>query len=348
MVECLPSKQVVTGSNPASRSKPNLATCLAPASLDVQLARYRLDARAQGFSEVTVIHTERCVRAFAAFSGGIGDVAAVGADDLRRFIIYLKDRTARHNGRQGKKLSPVSVNTYIRAIRSFWSWLERTQAIAANPFTGVPAPRYPRKVARVYSEEQLKALLRYVNSKPREQAIIKLLLDSGIRLSELTGLTVDDIDLVHGSVKVLGKGGKERFSYFSPVTALSPRDYLDKARPQPRGDDYFFLTNAGFRLDKRGVQSSLGRLGRAAGLSTRLSPHMLRHTYATLCLKNGNNLEYVRITLGHTNIKTTSDAYLAASQVDVAAAHHRFSPLANLNRGKRGSPVCSDRAAGIR
>jgi site-specific recombinase XerD len=62
---------------------------------------------------------------------------------------------------------------------------------------------------------------------------------------------------------------------------------------------------------------------------------MLRHTYATLSLKNGNNLEYVRITLGHTNIKTTSDAYLAASQADVAQAHHRFSPLANLKRNKR-------------
>ena len=124
MVECLPSKQ-----SPGNAC----VGVLSPAS------------RAQGFSEVTVIHTERCVRAFAAFSGGIGDVAAVGADDLRRFIIYLKDRTARHNGRQGKKLSPVSVNTYIRAIRSFWSWLERTQAIAANPFTGVPAPRYPGK-----------------------------------------------------------------------------------------------------------------------------------------------------------------------------------------------------------
>jgi site-specific recombinase XerD len=339
VVECLPSKQVVTGSNPASRSTtPRPATCLPLMSLEVQLARYHLDAGAQGFSEVAIIHTERCVRSFAAFSGGIGDVAAVEANDLRRFILYLKDKTARHNCRHGKTLSPVSVNTYIRAVRSFWSWLEKTQAIASNPFARVPAPRYPRKVARVYSEEQLKILLRYVNSKQREHAIIDLLLDSGIRLSELTGLTVDDFDLVHGSVKVLGKGGKERFSYFSPVTALSLRDYLDKGRPQPQEDDFFFLTNTGFRLDKRGVQSSLSRLGRAAGLSTRLSPHMLRHTYATLCLKNGNNLEYVRITLGHTNIKTTSDAYLAASQADVATAHHRFSPLANLNRGKRGSP----------
>ena len=147
---------------------------------------------------------------------------------------------------------------------------------------------------------------------------------------------------------MLGKGGKERYSYFSPMAALSLRDYLDKCRPLPREEDGLFLTGAGFRLDRRSIQTLLGRLGRRAGLATRLSPHALRHTYATLCLRNGNNLEYVRITLGHTNIKTTSDAYLAASQADVAQAHQRFSPLANLNRRRRGSPGCFEGAAGIR
>jgi site-specific recombinase XerD len=212
----------------------------------------------------------------------------------------------------------------------------------------VPAPRYPRRVARIYSEEQLKTLLRYVATRPRERAIIELFLDSGIRLSELTGLVVDDVDLTHGPVRVLGKGGKERYSYFSPMTALSLRDYLDKGRRQPREDDYLFLTSAGLRLDQRGIQSCLGRLGRAAGLATRLALHTLRHTYATLCLRDGNNLEYVRITLGHTNIKTTSDAYLAASQADVAQAHHRFSPLANLHRKRRGSVACFNRVTDIR
>jgi integrase/recombinase XerC len=348
VVECLPSKQVVASSNLVSRSKPVLATCLTPNSVTVQLARYRLDGRARGFSDATIIHTDRCVRAFAAFYGGIGDVAAVEGDDLRRFIIRLKDQPARHGRRPGGKLSLVSVNTYVRAIRSFWGWLGRTGAIATNPLARVPAPRYPRRVARIYSEEQLKTLLRYVAQRPRDRAIIELFLDSGIRVSELTGLMVGDVDLTQGSVRVLGKGGKERYSYFSPVTALSLRDYLDKGRPRPREDDYLFLTGAGFRLGQRGIQSQLGRLGRAAGLTTRLAPHTLRHTYATLCLRNGNNLEYVRITLGHTNIKTTSDAYLAASQADVAQAHHRFSPLANLNRKRMGSTGCFNGGSDIR
>jgi integrase/recombinase XerC len=111
----------------------------------------------------------------------------VEGDDLRRFIIYLKDKTARYNCQKERKLNPVSVNTYIRAVHSFWNWLAKTQAISSNPLARVPAPRYPRKVARVYSEEQLRTVLRCVASKLRERAIIELFLDSGIRLSELTG-----------------------------------------------------------------------------------------------------------------------------------------------------------------
>jgi site-specific recombinase XerD len=286
--------------------------------------------------------------AFAAFLGGIGDVRAVGGDDLRQYINHLKDRPSRGKGRQGRKLSLTSVNTYVRAVRSFWGWLRRTEVIPVNPLADVPAPRYPRRVARVYTEEQLKTVLGSVAQRPRERAILALFLDSGIRVSELSGLEVEDIDLRAGSVRVLGKGGKERYSYFSPMAALSLRDYLDRGRPLPREDDYLFLTGAGYRLTTRGVQALLARLGRVAGLTTRLSAHTLRHTYATLCLRNGNNLEYVRITLGHTDIKTTSDAYLAASQADVAAAHHRFSPLANLNRKRRGAPAWLGGAAGVR
>jgi hypothetical protein len=87
VVECLPSKQVVAGSSPVSRSKPLLTTCLTPDSIARQLARYRLDARARGYSEATIRHTESCVRSFDAFCGGISDVNLIEGDDLRRFIV---------------------------------------------------------------------------------------------------------------------------------------------------------------------------------------------------------------------------------------------------------------------
>jgi site-specific recombinase XerD len=332
------------GFEPRLPLQPHLDDLLRPKSVVVQLARFRLDYRARGFSEATIRHTESAVRSFADSCGGISDVSLIEGDDLRRFIIVLKERPPRHNGWRSAKLSPTSVNTYTRAVRGFWSWLEQTRAISHNPLARVPAPRYPRKVARVYTEEQMRALFRHVAGMPRESALVHLFLDSGIRLAELAGLKVEDVDIAQCSVRVLGKGGKERFSYFSAETALCIRDYVASRRAQPEAGDFLFTAASGSPLSSDGIQTALERLGRASGLMVRLAPHTLRHTYATLCLRNGNNLEYVRITLGHTNIKTTSDAYLAASQADIGRAHRRFSPVANLRRNRSSSSGCIDRA----
>ena len=143
---------------------------------------------------------------------------------------------------------------------------------------------------------------------------------------------VGDVDTGSGRIKVFGKGSKERYTYISSATALSIHNYVHNVRPEPESNDRLFLRVDGYPLTDKRVQKVLEVIGRKAGLPVRLSAHKLRHTYATLCLKNGNNLEYVRITLGHFDIKTTSDAYLAASDVDVANASKRFSPLANLSK----------------
>ncbi len=267
--------------------------------------------------------------------GSIDDITVITADDLRRFIVALKGKTAWESLAQGtgKSLSPTTINTYVRAVKSFWSWLKENGTITNNALADVPAPRIPKRLPKVYSEEELKAILRSVSRYPRKRAIIELLLDSGIRLSELSSLMVGDLDTGTGRVKVFGKGSKERYTYISSAAALSIHNYIHNVRPEPESEDWLFLTVAGYPLTARRVQKVLEVIGHKAGLRIRLSAHKLRHTYATLCLKNGNNLEYVRITLGHSDIKTTSDAYLVASDTDVAKACKRYSPLANLSKG---------------
>ncbi len=190
-------------------------------------------------------------------------------------------------------------------------------------------------------------MLHSVHYSPRERALIELLIDSGIRLSELSTLMVDDVDTAIGRLKVFGKGSKERYAYICPATALSIYNYLHKVRPEPRTEDRLFLTVDGYPLTAIRLQKLLEVIGRKAGLKARLSAHKLRHTYATLCLRNGNNLEYVRITLGHSDIKTTSDAYLAASDSDVASACKRFSPLANLLKGNGSSDPMASRSGRV-
>ncbi len=308
------------------------------------MERYQLHAQARNFSPATITHVKRCVGFFADFLGPPLEVSRVTGDDLRRFIVHLKTRTARENCPQNArgKLSPVSINTYVRAVKSFWSWLAAEGVIKENLLARVAAPRLPRKLPRIYSEAELRTVLDYVRNSPRNRAMVELLIDSGIRLSELTTLMVPDIDLPSGRIKVFGKGSKERYAYISPGTALTIHHYLYNVRPQPRTEDCLFLAVDGYPLASQRVQKILEVIGRQAGLKARLSAHRLRHTYATLCLKNGNNLEYIRITLGHSDIKTTSDAYLAASDTDVASACKRSSPLANLlrpGRSRRAIPL---------
>lgn len=163
----------------------------------------------------------------------------------------------------------------------------------------------------------------------RDLAIVQLLLDSGMRLGELVGLNRDDIDDKSGSVRVFGKGSKERIVFITPETALSIIMYCVEDRPEPRTDNRLFLTVDGYLLTGGRVQKILERIGRRAGIKTRLSPHKLRHSYATLSLRHGANLWYVRRTLGHTDIKT-SEIYLSLTDADVAMAHKKFSPVANL------------------
>ena len=289
--------------------------------------------QALGYSPATIKHTSTCVRLFSGFLLGINDVRKVTTDDLRLFIFSLRDRKATLNrsiSLNNKKLSLTTINTYTRAIKAFWSWLLREGILSKNPLAIIPSPRFPRKLPKIFSEEQITLILRAAAINQRDLAIIALLLDSGIRLSELTGITPKDIDIKNGTLKVYSKGGKERYAYFSPHTALMLNDYTFNTRPEPLSEDKLFLTKSGEPLKKEMVQKNLVRIGEGAGISERLSPHKLRHTYATLSLKNGNNLEYLRITLGHKDIKTTSDAYLAAAAVDIAIAHRKSSPISNI------------------
>ena len=167
----------------------------------------------------------------------------------------------------------------------------------------------------------------------RNKAIIYLFLDPGFRLAELCGLRINQIDAEEGWAWFMGKGQKERRVPLHALAAAAIGDYVKHERPAPRDTDRLFLTADGRPLSARGMQSMLARLGREAGLKERLSPHKLRHTFATDALKYGGNLEYVRIILGHSNIKTTSDSYINADFRDIKDAHEKFSPLANLLPG---------------
>jgi integrase/recombinase XerD len=222
------------------------------------------------------------------------------------------------------------VNTYARAVRAFWSWLAREGVIKSSCLRELPAPKLPRLLPRAFNEAEVRRILRAADHRPRDRAMVLLLVDSGIRLGELLGLKLSDFDLGQGRFRVFGKGGKERHVYFSPRTAEALQDYIRLIRPKIKTEDRMFLNADGGPMDRRRVGKILEMVGREAGLERRLSPQKLRHTFATLSLRYGNNLEYLRLALGHAHIETTSRCYLAASEADVEKAHRRSSPISNL------------------
>jgi site-specific recombinase XerD len=324
-------KQGVVGPNPITRSITNKGgACLKKLSIGILLNRYTIAARAEGLSQETTKIVAFSVNSFASFLGGCDDVTKVTADDLCAFIVILqqKERWSDHPKIHTRgKLSATSINTYVRSIKAFWSWLEKEKIIKANPLASVPAPKLPKKLPKTLTEDQLRVVFKVAN--PRERLILEIFMDTGMRLGEFSGLMVDDVDTRGGIVKVFGKGGKERNVFISDETALSVETYRVFDRPDEPARKELLLTCDGYPLTAGRVEKILQRLGEKAGITTRLSAHKLRHTFATLTLKYGGNLEYVRRILGHTDIKTT-EIYLDVADKDIAEAHKQFSPVVNL------------------
>lgn len=296
------------------------------------IERYKLYAKAQGFSDHYIDHVCRAVRFLDEYLGGTKTISEVTENDFRSFLVSLVDRL-RWGGKKGgneRKLSGTSRNTYARAIKAFFSWAKSDGVIIVNPLEKVRSPKKPKIIPKVYKESELYSIFEAVADNLRNKAILFLLLDSGIRLAELAFLRIMDVDTQTGTIKVFGKGGKERYAYFSQLTAAILDSYAKTHRSNAKFKDSFFITNKGSSLSANGIQSLLARIGRKAGVCERLAPHKLRHTFATLSLKYGGNLEYIRKILGHSDIKTTSDSYLNVSDEHVIAGYKKFSPLSNL------------------
>ena len=195
-------------------------------------------------------------------------------------------------------------------------------------------PRVAKRLPRIIEEDVIRKVLRQVAEEPRELALILLILDIGITLQELTDLDDRDVDLARGATRVFRqKTKKERLLFFSPATAAACAAYR-AVRPPPVAEARFLLTWDGRPMTKLRIQKILERVGKRAGIGVRLSPHKLRHTFATMSLRNGSTLEHVKIMLGHSDVTTTSRNYTHLTDADVEKRARTSSPVANMGIGK--------------
>ena len=265
-------------------------------------------------------------------------------DLARRFVAHLQSKTVRYEGhpkhpeRKGG-LSPYTIHGYVRTLKAFASWLQEEGLTSSNIFSRLKRPKLPKPMIEILSKEELKQIFAAINPDSflgcRLQVIVGLLCDTGIRASELTGLTLEDVHLNEGYLRVVGKGSKERIVPFGADMKKVLLRYIHHFRPEPASDgvDELVLTVNGETLSYDGLLQILKRLGRRAKVP-RLHPHLFRHTYAVrYLLAEGDVITLGRL-LGHSTLDATR-MYLHLSDAHIQIRHNQFSLVDSLSLAKR-------------
>ena len=214
----------------------------------------------------------------------------------------------------------ASIARRVAELRSFGNFLVREEVLRSNPFRMIRAPRIPKRLPQYLTVTEVEALLAIPDvSTPlglRDRAIIEMLYAAGLRVSELVGLDMADVDLAQAQVRVKGKGGKERVGLLGRAAVAAVQTYLERGRPAllgQRSTNALWLNHRGGHLTVRGVGLVLSKIGERAGVHTHVHPHVLRHSFATHLLDGGADLRVVQELLGHANL-TTTQIYTHVSQ----------------------------------
>ncbi len=254
----------------------------------------------------------------------VADVAPV---HVRRWLLAIQSRRTR-------TLAPSSMAARVRTVKAFGTWIASELELPANPVRGVPVPRVPELLVPSLREPDVLALLRTLDADSqqpeRDRAIVLLLLDTGLRLSEAASLRVRDVDLIEGRCRVLGKGGRERVVPVGRKTRRALRHCL-AGRGMLLPDDALFIGRGGRPLQPRGIQQLVRRLSRRTPLASRCSPHVLRHTFARSFLANGGDVFSLQRILGHSpsSLQVTR-RYIDLLDDDLRAVHRGASPVDRL------------------
>jgi integrase/recombinase XerD len=288
----------------------------------------------RGLSNHTIESYSRSLLRLAAFlaagHGRSADPRDVRREDIERFLSVQKTRG----------LSSRSLAAMVVALRQFFRHLAANGAIPADPTEEVEIPRYRRRLPAVFSEPEVEGLVETPEPASqigqRDRAILELLYGSGLRISEALGIDLGDINLVQGFVRVRGKGNKERVVPLSEPCRQAVDDWIRDGRAaiiakrpvSVRGRrDPLFVTGRGTVLTRQGFFKNLRRYGITAGLVRRVSPHMLRHSFATHLVEGGADLRVVQEMLGHADLSTT-EIYTHVSRRHLIDVYRKTHPRA--------------------
>jgi site-specific recombinase XerD len=307
------------------------------------LDRFLLSLRAKDASEHTLRSYATAVGAYLDWLAERGvDWRSPARAELRAYLAKLVGAGARS-----------SVSQRLAAIRSFHRFAARAGLAVGDPWGSIAAPRLPRRLPRVLEVDQIERLLEVVDADERaasvgrrrdpmlgvalavrDRAIVEVAYAAGLRISELAAAVLSAVDLGRGEIRVFGKGRKERIGLLGRPAIAAVEAYLETSRPalearRPGGvkTDAVFLNSAGAPIGVRGLRYRIDRLCRRAGLPEGMSPHTLRHSFATHLLDGGADLRVVQELLGHESLATTQ-VYTHVSAARLRAAYTSAHPRA--------------------
>jgi len=289
---------------------------------DQAVALFTTYCRAKGLAQRTLetySASLRGLRQVLATNGGSPGIP--GSAELRAYLASMRERG----------LSATSIAIHARSIRAFFGFLVREGVVETSPLHREEMPRLPSAMPKVLDRDQMRRL---IESSPRaswtdkrNRAILLTFLDTGLRLSELVHLELADLDVGQRELRVRnGKGNRDRRVYVGSGLARAVRLWLE-ARGLKAGATWLFTTRQGERLDLRNVERIIERLAGDAGLDeARITPHLLRHTFATHYVMNGGDPFSLQRILGHSDIKTTM-IYVNLAGIGLREAHAKASPV---------------------
>ena len=222
--------------------------------------------------------------------------------DIRFYLMFLKDE--RHDNN-------TSINRKLSSLRGFYKFLANENIVKTNVFSLVNGPKKSKKLPRYFEYNELEELFNVPDTRTplgqRDSLILEMLYATGVRVGELVNIKVNDIDLGRRNIIILGKGNKERFVTYGEYCEDILKTYLNNGRVilNVKQSDYLFLNNNGGQLTDRGVRLILDKLIQKTSINKNISPHMIRHSFATHLLNEGCDLLTVQKLLGHESIKAT-------------------------------------------
>jgi len=322
---------------------------LVPITIDWFVARYAISNEAEGKSTRTISWYTDILNQFLRYLKAKGYEyfpSNFTVDVVRGYVLFLKGRP-KFQGRpfmsQARgSVSPRTVQCHVRVLKAFSSWLYQEGHIDTNRLRNLRLPKAVIKLMEPLTPDEVRSIMNSIDTRlhvgQRNRAMLVTLLDTGLRASELAGITLSDLNLSDGYIRVIGKGGKERVVPVGRYVQNELLHYSEKVRPQANGSgcNNLFLSRDGKAMTRNSIKLVFSKLARTSCVP-RLHAHLCRHTFGINYLLNGGDVFSLKEILGHSTLAMVNH-YLHFTGSQITAQHHKYSPMDRIQENEGQCP----------